>query len=106
VNPKIAADYGEVEWWLRTFATSHAKRESLHVEAEVDTTGGREGRAYGLRVVLGGRAAPPWDEPPVELTFSDVVEGRNRFAWCESLAERVRALARALVAQTATVRPS
>jgi hypothetical protein len=106
VNPRIPADYAEVGRWLRTFATSHAKRESSHVETEVDTTGERQGRAYRLRVVLAGEAAPPWDESPVELTLSDVAEGRTRFEWCESLAQRVQALARALVAQAAAVRPS
>ena len=106
MNPTIAADYAEVGRWLRIFATSHAKRENAHVEAEVGTTGDREGRAYGLRVVLAGRAAPPWDESPIELTLGDVADGRTRFAWCESLAQRVRAFARALVVQAAAVRPS
>ena len=98
VNPNIPADYAEVGWWLRSFATSHAKRENAHVEVQVDTAGSRAGRSYGLRLHLGGRVAPSAGEAPIELTFTEVADGRTRFAWCAQLADRVRATARALLA--------
>src|SRR5262245_38697047 len=90
MNPKIAVEYDEVARWLHNFATSHAKREHPRAEGVVDTAGDREGRSYGLRLVLDGRLHPPADQPPIEFGFAEVVEGRTRFAWCESLAQRLR----------------
>ena len=98
VNPNIPADYAELGGWLRSFATSHARRENAHVEVEVDTAGSRAGRSYGLRLRLRGRVTPPAREAPIELTVTEVGEGRTRFAWCAELADRVKATARALVA--------
>ena len=58
-------EYDEVARWLRNFVASHAKRENLRVEPEVDTEGPREGQSYGVRLRLGaalsqqlGRAQP------------------------------------------------
>ena len=38
-------EYDEVARWLRNFVASHAKRENLRVEPEVDTEGPREGQS-------------------------------------------------------------
>ena len=57
-------DYEEVARWLRNFVASHAKRENLRVEPEVDTEGPREGQSYGVRLRLGRRVMPPPSEPP------------------------------------------
>jgi hypothetical protein len=99
MNPKIAVDYHDVARWLHNFATSHAKREDPRAEVIVDTGGDREGRSYGLRLVLEGRLYPPADQPPLEFGFAEVAEGRTRFAWCENLAQRIRGEVRRLVAR-------
>jgi len=90
VNPRIPADYEEVGRWLRSFAASHGKREDSRLEASVEMGDAREGRSYGLRFVLGSLTSPPPGEPPAELGYREVAEGRTRFAWCEALAERIR----------------
>ncbi len=96
MNPKIPADYAEIGRWLRGFAASHGKREDPRVEVSVEMEGVYEGRAYGVRAFLGGAAAPPVTEPPLELGYREVAEGRTRFDWCEALAARLRASARRL----------
>ena len=98
MNPKIAVGYDEMARWLRNFATSHAKRENPRAEVIVETGGEREGRSCGLRLVLAGRLHPPADQPPLEFGFAEVAEGRTRFAWCESLAQRFRGEVSRLVA--------
>jgi len=98
MNPNIPADYHETGTWLAGFVRSHAKRESPRIEALLDTGGAREGRSYGVRLTLGGRAAPPPGSPPIELDVREVAEGRTRFAWCAALGERVQASARELLA--------
>jgi hypothetical protein len=98
MNPKIAVGYEDVARWLHNFATSHAKREHPRAEVIVDTGGAREGRSHGLRLVLDGRPYPPADRPPMEFGFAEVAEGRTRFAWCESLAQRIRSEVHQLVA--------
>ncbi len=98
MNPRIPVRYDEVARWLRNFAVSHGKRESTRAEALVEAEGEREGRSYGLRLVLDGRLAPPSGEPPMEFGYAEVAEGRTRFAWCESLAQRIRAEVRRLAA--------
>lgn len=98
MNPRIPVGYDEVARWLRNFAVSHGKRESTRAEALVEAEGEREGRSYGLRLVLDGRLAPPSGEPPMEFGYAEVAEGRTRFAWCESLAQRIRAEVRRLAA--------
>jgi hypothetical protein len=105
MNPRIAVGYDEVARWLHNFATSHAKREDPRAEAIVDTGGDREGRAYGLRLLLDGRMHPPADHAPLEFGFAEVAEGRTRFAWCESLAQRLRSeVHRLAAAEPATPR--
>jgi hypothetical protein len=98
VNPRIPADYAEVGRWLRLFATSHAKREDPRIEAHVETDGEREGRSYGLGLVLGPGSGAPVSALVADLAYPEVVQGRTRFAWCEAQARRVREAARALVA--------
>lgn len=96
MNPRIPVGYDEVAHWLRNFAVSHARREQGPAEARVDTDGEREGRSYGLTLALGGRSTPV-----MEFGFAEVAEGRTRFAWCEALAQRLRAEVRALASVTA-----
>ncbi len=86
----------EVERWLRNFVTSHAKRGSPRVEVALVAERSRAGGGYGIRLRLGDLSVPPQAEPPMELPFAEVAEGRSRMAWCEGLAARVRAMAREL----------
>jgi hypothetical protein len=99
MNPSIPADYHEIARWLTSFARSHAKRESSRIEVVVDDAGEREGRSYGVRLVLGDRSYPPG--APIEVGFRDAAEGRTRFEWCAGLARDVRAAARALQGEAA-----
>jgi hypothetical protein len=100
-------DYVEVGRWLRNFVTSHAKRENPRVEAVVEAEGPREGRSYGVRLELGRALRPPADRDPVELGFAEVASSRGSLQWCQTLAARVRACARALSAPgAASPRPS
>jgi hypothetical protein len=92
-------DYEEVARWLSNFVRSHAKREHPRVEAVVEAAGPREGTSYGVRVRLGARLAPSSAEAPLELTFAEVAAGRGSLAWCQTIAERVRALAAAVAAE-------
>ena len=96
MNPSIPTDYREIGDWLASFVRSHAKRESARVEVLLEAAGPREGRSYGVRLVLGACVHPPLGSPPIELDFREVAEGRTRFAWCLALAERVQAAAQAL----------
>jgi len=82
-------DYDEVARWLANFATSHAKRESLHAEVRLDREGPREGKAYWLRIRIGERLSSE-----IELAYPEVRDGRGILAWCQALAERVRGLVR------------
>lgn len=86
MNPSIPASYDEIAAWLRGFATSHVKRDDPRWEVTVAApAAGAEGR-YTIRVIRSGREAAP-----LELTYTEVVEGRTRLAWCEALAARLRA---------------
>ena len=85
-------DFREVERWLLNFLTSHAKRESPRIEAEIETDDEDQTR-YVVRLSLGER----WG-PRVELEFETVAENRGSLAWCNALAARVRGWARDLVA--------
>jgi hypothetical protein len=91
-------DYEEVTRWLRNFVTAHAKRANLRAEAVIESDGPREGESYGVRLRQGKELRPRVGEPPIELSFPDVAAGRGDLAWCDALAERVRALARELSA--------
>ena len=99
-------DYEEVARWVDNFVLSHAKRVDPRVEAVVDTEGPREGKSYGVRVRLGDTLRPPAGEPPLELSFAEVAASRGSLAWCNALAERLKALARELVAAGAGARRS
>jgi len=92
MNPKIPTDYLETARWLAGFVRSHAKRESSRFEVAIDHAGAREGRSYGVSLVLDGRP-----DTPTDLDFREVADGRTRFAWCASLAEGIRGRARALL---------
>jgi hypothetical protein len=87
-------DYEEVGRWLRNFVLAHAKRENLRVEAVVESEGPREGQSYGVRLRLGEGLRPAPPAPAVEIGFPEVAQNRGSLAWCNGLADRVRALAR------------
>jgi hypothetical protein len=106
MNPKIPVDYDEVARWLRNFAVSHAKREHPQAEAVLETGDERQGRSYGLRLVLAGRSHPAPGAPPLEFGYAEVVEGRTRFAWCETLAQRIREETRRLALEEQASRPA
>jgi len=89
-------DYAEVGRWLNNFVVSHGKREDPRAEAIVDAEGPRAGQSYGIRMVLGERVMPPLDRPSLELTYAEAAKERGGLAWCETWAERVRALVREL----------
>jgi hypothetical protein len=99
-------DYEEVRRWLWNFVVSHAKREDPRAEAILEAEGPREGKSYGVRVALGDRLAPPPDRPPLELSFDEVARERGSLTWCESWAERIRALVRGLSSPDREVRRS
>jgi hypothetical protein len=82
-------DYDEVARWLWNFLTSHAKREDPRIEVTVDAERDREGQSYAATMALGGRVTAP-----VEFAFREVADNRGSLAWCRTLAERTRALAR------------
>jgi hypothetical protein len=100
VNPGIAADYLEIGRWLRNFVASHVKREDARIEVELLPDEGKQGRTYGVRLVLEGASHPGPGEPPIELAYSEVTQGRTRFAWCEALSRRVREAGHRLTART------
>jgi hypothetical protein len=97
MNPSIPADYPEIGRWLAGFVRAHAKREDARIEVAVDDSGEREGRSFGVRLVLDARLEPPVGVSPLEFEYHEVATGRTQFAWCSALAERVRTLARALL---------
>ena len=91
--------YNEVARWIHNFTLSHAKRENLKAEVDVDTGDEREGKSYGLRVRLGDHVSDL-----TEFDYKTVAEHRGELAWCRELAERVRHLVRDLA--RSVVRPS
>ena len=84
--------YDEVARWLRVFLTSHAKREHPRIEVVLDEDDALQGRAYRARLRFGDRLSEP-----MELEFTDVADHRGTLAWCATLADRTRALARSLL---------
>ena len=88
--------YDEVARWLHNFLVSHAKREDVHAEIELEAADARERKAYRARLRLGGRVTPLG-----EFDFADVADNRGGLAWCAALAERTRAAVRALAATAA-----
>ena len=89
-------NYDDVARWLGNFLTSHAKREDVHAEVELEAGDERDGKSYGARLRLGERLTPL-----LELDFSDVAQNRGSLAWCAALAQRTRAAVRDLVATAA-----
>jgi hypothetical protein len=88
--------YEDVERWVKMFVTSHAKREHPRIEALVDAADEREGKSYGVRLVLDGRTSEV-----IDLDYKDVADHRGALAWCSALATRIREQARALASLTA-----
>ena len=87
--------YDEVARWLQNFLTSHAKRENVRVEVELETGDDREGK-YGARLRFGERLTST-----MEFDFGEVAQNRGSLAWCAALAERTRAAVRDLIATAA-----
>ena len=85
--------YDEVARWLHNFLTSHAKRENVHAEVEVDADEARQGKSYGTRLRLGDRLTPV-----VEFDYAEVAQNRGSLEWCATLAARTRARVRDLIA--------
>ena len=79
--------YEEVARWLRNFLISHARRENLRAEVELEAGDEREGKSYGARVRLGGRLTDV-----VEFDYPMVAEHRGELRWCRDLAARTRAI--------------
>jgi hypothetical protein len=77
--------YEDVARWLHNFLTSHAKREALRAEVELDHGDEREGEGYGVRFRLGGAVSDV-----IELDYRTVAEHRGELAWCRDLAQRAR----------------
>ena len=88
--------YDEVARWLRNFLTSHAKRENVRAEVELEAGEEREGKSYAARVRLGGKLATP-----IEFDFADVAQHRENLEWCSTHAGRVREVVRDLGAAAA-----
>jgi hypothetical protein len=85
--------YDEVARWLHNFLTSHAKRENVHAEVELEAGEKREGTSYGARVRLGERRSPV-----IEFDYAEVARDRGTLEWCATLAARTRAVVRDLIA--------
>jgi len=88
--------YQEVERWLRNFLTAHAKRVDPRLEVVFDDEDERERSSYGVRLRYGRRLGPT-----LELSFREVADNRGTLAWCTTLAEHTKRLARELVADGA-----
>ena len=83
--------YEEVARWLHNFLTSHAKRENLHAEVELESGDEREGKSYGARVRVGGHFSDT-----LEFDYGTVGAHRGELQWCRDLAERTRQVVREL----------
>jgi hypothetical protein len=83
--------YHEVARWLQNFLTSHAKREALRAEVDLDAGDEREGKSYGVRVRLADATSDV-----IEFDYRTVADHRGELAWCRELAERVRQAVRDL----------
>ena len=78
--------YEEVSRWVHNFLTSHAKREDVHAEVELESGDAREGKSYGARFRLGGQVSSLTD-----LDYRTVADHRGELQWCRDLAARTRA---------------
>ena len=83
--------YDDVARWLHNFLTSHAKRENLHAEVELESGDEREGKSYAARFRLGDRVSDP-----IDFDFRTVADHRGELQWCRDLAERTRQAVRDL----------
>ena len=83
--------YEDVARWLHNFLTSHAKRENLHAEIELESGDEREGTSYGARVRVDGRVSDT-----NEFDYRTVADHRGELQWCRDLAERTRQVVRDL----------
>ena len=88
--------YDEVARWLQNFLASHAKRQNVRAEVELEAGEDREGKSYAARVRLGERLAIP-----IEFDFADVARNREGLEWCTAHAGRVREVVRDLGAAAA-----
>lgn len=86
-------DYDEVARWLWNFLTSHGKREHPRFEVELESGDERKGKSFAARLRLGEHVSEP-----VEFDFQEVAKNRGSLAWCEAMAARTRAQARAMLA--------
>ena len=83
--------YEEVARWLHNFLTSHAKRENLHAEIELESGDERDGKSYGARVRVGDHTSDV-----IEFDYRTVADHRGELQWCRDLAERIRQAVRDL----------
>jgi hypothetical protein len=83
--------YDDVARWLHNFLTSHAKREALRAEVDLDSGDEREGKSYAARVRIGDAASDL-----LEFDYRTVADHRGELAWCRDLAERIRQAVRDL----------
>ena len=83
--------YDDVARWLHNFLTSHAKREVLRAEVELDAGDEREGKSYAARVRLDEHVSVP-----IEFDYRTVAEHRGELGWCLELAHRTREVVRDL----------
>jgi len=83
--------YDDVARWLHNFLTSHAKRENLRAEVELESGDEREGKSYAARFRLGDRVSDP-----IDFDFRTVADHRGELQWCRDLAERTRQAVRDL----------
>jgi hypothetical protein len=88
--------YDEVARWIWNFLTSHAKRENVRAEVEVEAGDEREGKSYGARVRLAERVSGP-----IEFSYPEVAQNRGSLQWCANLAARIREVVRDLGAAAA-----
>jgi hypothetical protein len=87
--------YDEVARWLGNFLTSHAKREDPRIEVALDAGDAREGVSYAASLRLG-----PHVTQAVEFDYREVADQRGSLAWCRAQADRTRAWARELLAES------
>ncbi len=83
--------YDDVARWLHNFLMSHAKRESFKAEVDLDAGDEREGKSYGARIKLGEHVSDL-----IELDYRTVADHRGELLWCRELADRTRAIVKAL----------
>jgi hypothetical protein len=91
--------YDDVARWLHNFMTSHAKRENLRAEVELDSGDEREGQSYSARMRRGDQVSDL-----IEFDYRTVADHRGELQWCRELAERTRQIVRDLARSVA--RPS